>query len=151
MVKTCVAQFCNNTTLTKHSIFDFPKDPSLSMKWSKFVNTKRANFVASKGKWPSHLCHEHFSPECFDGQLQYDLGYKKRRTLKKGSIPTIHAVRPASDVNKDVTRKRQAGEQERSKVPEKRSRAVGKLMVARVSKQHKQTIPVSCTMFIILR
>jgi len=40
------------------------------------------------------LCSVHFEQSCFENDLAWSMGLKKRRDLVKGSIPTRHTVLP---------------------------------------------------------
>jgi hypothetical protein len=135
MVRSCVAQNCNSTALTKHSLLEFPKDAAICRQWIKFVQTKRANFTPALGKSRSVLCHDHFSPDCFESSLMYDLGYKSKRSLKKTAVPTIHKVLSSASSKRGRDIGACGGEVADcdAKKPVKRSRSVSKLTVARVS------------------
>ena len=114
-------------------VHQFPKESTIRRQWVKFVQTKRANFDG-KSQW-SVLCEIHFSPECYEDSMMVDMGFKKRKTLKKGAVPTIHVV-PPPDLCKKDQKKRQtcsSTSSEPSSTKRRRSRAVAKLEVSRVS------------------
>ena len=92
MVKRCVVQFCSNTNKTGHSLHSFPKDQALRRQWVRFVQTKRSNFKAPSEKSQAVICGEHFAPDCFLGTLMAEMGFKSKKDLKPGSVPTIHPV-----------------------------------------------------------
>jgi hypothetical protein len=128
MVRKCVCQNCSNSYKDGHSVYEFPKDPAIRRQWVKFVQTKRANFDTPSEKSKAVVCDAHFLPECFESPLMLELGFKKRKKLVTGSVPTIHAVQPTVL----PSQKRQTSPEPSTPKP-KRSRAAAKLQVARVS------------------
>ena len=91
MPKRCVAQFCSNTS-KEQSLHGFPKDAGLRRQWVKFVQMKRADFKAPTENSQAVICGAHFKPECFSGGLMAEMGYKRKRDLITGSVPTIQMV-----------------------------------------------------------
>ena len=102
MVKRCVVQFCSNTYSTGHSLHYFPKDPSHRRQWVRFVQTKRADFKTPSENSQAVICGAHFTPDCFLGFLastqeaMAEMGFKSKKDLIRGSIPTIQPV-PTTD------------------------------------------------------
>ena len=80
----------------------FPKDESLQRLWNQFVRRHRANFVPSQY---SALCSVHFAPTCYKRKLLLgaEADWKSSGLLKRGSVPTIDAVGPATDKEPAVT------------------------------------------------
>lgn len=66
-VKNC----CNNNRKKpcKISLFNFPADPKLLKQWISFCCRK--NKINPK---TSRICMEHFKPEDFENNLQYEMG-----------------------------------------------------------------------------
>ena len=85
-------QHCTNSTL---------KDEVLRRKWTKFVQLDRADFGSKFGTTNrySAICCKHFSADCYPlgSSLINQLGFKAKRNLLAGSIPTI---RPSPSVTK---------------------------------------------------
>ena len=92
MVKRCVVQFCGNSNLSGHSVHTFPKDPVLRRQWTRFVNIKRKDFKFPSDKSQAVICGEHFAQECFEGSVMFGMGFKSKRTLQPGAVPTIQPV-----------------------------------------------------------
>ena len=79
MLTYCVAANCNNSQTTPGiSMHELPRNrPAVRRKWIKFIQFKRADFLA--GPHHTHLCSEHFSLRfrkypwntawCFDSKL----------------------------------------------------------------------------------
>ena len=59
----CVATNCNNSQMTPGIIHELPCNwPAVRRKWIKFIQFKRADFLAALHH--AHLCREHFSECC---------------------------------------------------------------------------------------
>ena len=89
----CAAFDCNNDSrkTTGISYHCFPKDPSLREQW--LAKISRADLVISKN---TRLCSEHFTPDCYERDLQAELfGLKRRASLKADAVPSIFSHRPA--------------------------------------------------------
>ena len=83
----CAAFDCNNDSrkTTGISYHCFPKDPSLREQW--LAKISRADLIVSKS---TRLCSEHFTPDCYERDLQAELlGSKKRASLKADAVPSI--------------------------------------------------------------
>ena len=63
----CVAANCNNSQTTPGiTMHELPRNrPAVRRKWIKFIQFKRADFLAAPHH--AHLCSEHFSECDFDG------------------------------------------------------------------------------------
>ena len=86
MVKRCVVQFCSNSNKTGYTIHKFPKDANLRRQWVKFVQVKRANFVAAT---EHAICNIHFSPHCNEESFMVEMGLIKQSPRLSGAVPTI--------------------------------------------------------------
>ena len=53
-------------------MFQFPSDPGLREKWTKFVRLHRVDFKAPPEKKNISLCSAHFKEECFTSPLLYN-------------------------------------------------------------------------------
>ena len=98
MPARCVAAFCSNTHKDSVSLFKFPKDPELHLKWVKQVRRTRDDWTPSPS---SLLCSEHFELDCFDSVLaiKESLGFpvQHKCVLLPGAVPTVfhRVVRPS--------------------------------------------------------
>nr|XP_010772536.1 PREDICTED: THAP domain-containing protein 10-like [Notothenia coriiceps] len=97
LVKRCghVVQFCGNSSLSGHSVHEFPKHTAVRRQWIRFVQTKRANFHPPHEKSQAVICGSHLTPDSFEGALMVELGYKTKKTLKLDAVPTINPEKPA--------------------------------------------------------
>ena len=89
MVKHCVVQFCSNSIKTGYTIHKFPKDANLRRQWVKFVQVKRANFVAATER--SAICNIHFSPDCNEESFMVEMGLIMQSQRLSGAVPTIQS------------------------------------------------------------
>ena len=87
MVKHCVVQFCSNSNKTGYTIHKFPKDANLRRQWVKFVQVKRANFVAATEH--SAICNIHFSPDCYEESFMVVMVMIKQSPRLSGAALTI--------------------------------------------------------------
>lgn len=99
---------CKNTSYTPGiSMFNFPTEPTLRAKWIKFVQRHRVDFAEPVSQHAA-LCSAHFESSCFQNDLAWKLGFKKKRDLIKGSVPTRDTVLPeAPEVQLSERSKRQ--------------------------------------------
>ena len=71
----CVAENCNNSQTTPGiTMHELPRNrPAVRRKWTKFIQFKRADFLAA----PHHanLCSEHFSECDFANPMEYRMGF----------------------------------------------------------------------------
>ena len=67
----CVAANCNNSQTTPGiTIHELPRNrPAVRRKWIKFIQFKRADFLAASHH--AHLCSEHFSECDFANPMEY--------------------------------------------------------------------------------
>uniref|UniRef100_A0A8C6WUL3 THAP domain-containing protein 1 n=1 Tax=Neogobius melanostomus TaxID=47308 RepID=A0A8C6WUL3_9GOBI len=90
MPSRCVAGFCSNTHKDGVSLFKFPKDPELHLKWVKQVRRTREQWTPSSS---SLLCLEHFELDCFDSApvIKESLGcsVQHKRVLLRTAVPTV--------------------------------------------------------------
>ena len=75
----CVAANCNNSQttpgITMHELLC--SQPAVRRKWIKFVQFKRADFLALRH---AHLCSEHFSECDFTNTMEYHMGFASKLT-----------------------------------------------------------------------
>ena len=92
MVKSCIAPGCRNTEKDKKDkSIHFHRlpitKPLLLMKW--IAKMKLKNPSISKCRY-SRICSSHFTPDCFERDLQAELlGTKPKHRLKEQAVPTI--------------------------------------------------------------
>ena len=107
---------CKNTSYTPGiSMHRFPKDESLRRLWTQFVRRHRAKFAPSEY---SALCSAHFEKTCFERKLS--LGPEAsdktpRNLLKRGSVPTVDTVVPATGKEQSSTERDKRGERRHRK------------------------------------
>ena len=111
--KYCVAggpnqASCKNSSLSPGiSMHYFPNDETLRQKWTRFVRRHRADFKPSK---TSTLCSAHFEDQSFNTQsasIFTPEEIKIKRTLVKGSIPTVDTVEQRSTEELSARKRRQ--------------------------------------------
>ena len=70
----CVAANCNNRETTPGiTMHELPRNrPAVRRKWIKFIQFKRADFLAAPHH--AHLCREHFSECDFANPMEYRMG-----------------------------------------------------------------------------
>ena len=84
----CVAADCNNSQttpgITMHELP--PSRPAVRRKWIKFIQFKRADFLAAPHH--AHLCSEHFSECDFANPMEYHMSKLTRcsNTLSKSYL-----------------------------------------------------------------
>ena len=82
----CVATNCNNSQTTPGiTMHELPRNrPAVRRKWIKFIQFKRADFLAA----PHHanLCSEHFSECDFANPMEYRLGFASKLTRCSGTL-----------------------------------------------------------------
>ena len=71
----CVATNCNNSQTTPGiTMHELPRNrPAVMRKWIKFIQFKRADFLAAPHH--AHLCSEHFSECNFANPMEYRIGF----------------------------------------------------------------------------
>ena len=67
MVKRYIAAGCSNTNSDGLSLFQFPRDPSLRMLWTREVQRTIANWQGPSDY--SVLCSDHFTNDCFEEDM----------------------------------------------------------------------------------
>ena len=82
----CVAANCNNSKTTPGiTMHELPRNrPAVRWKWIKFIQFKRADFLAA----PHHayLCSEHFSESDFANPMEYHMGFASKLTRCFGTL-----------------------------------------------------------------
>lgn len=103
-------QSCKNTSYTPQiSMHTFPKEPTVRAQWIKFVQRHRVDFGEPVNKHAA-LCSAHFEETCFENDLAWKMGLKKKHDLIGGSVPTRDSVRPPSPAVLSAREKRQVSE-----------------------------------------
>ena len=82
----CVAANCNNSQttpgITMHELLR--NRPIVRQKWIKFIQFKRADFLAAPHH--AHLCSEHFSECYFANPMEYHMGFASKLTWCSGTL-----------------------------------------------------------------
>ncbi|XP_017471709.1 PREDICTED: THAP domain-containing protein 2-like, partial [Rhagoletis zephyria] len=67
------------------SLFSFPVNPVLRKEWIQFCRqNKDYNFSTA------YICMEHFVREDFENIVQFEMGFAKKRILKREAVPSIY-------------------------------------------------------------
>ena len=82
----CVAANCNNSQTTPAvTMHELPRNrPAVRRKWIKFIQFKRADFLAAPHH--AHLCSEHFSECDFANPMEYRMGFASKLTRCSGTL-----------------------------------------------------------------
>ena len=82
----CVAANCNNSQKTPGiTMHELPRNrPAVRQKWIKFIQFKRADFLAAT--YHAHLCSEHFSECDFAKPMEYRMGFASKLTRCFGTL-----------------------------------------------------------------
>ena len=82
----CFAANCNNSQTTPGiTMHELPRNrPALRRKWIKFIQFKRADFLAAPHH--AHLCSEHFSECDFANPMEYRMGFASKLTRCSGTL-----------------------------------------------------------------
>ena len=82
----CVAANCNNLQTTRGiTMHELPRNrPAVRRKWIKFIQFKRADFLAAQHH--AHLCSEHFSECDFTNPMEYHMGFASKLTRCSGTL-----------------------------------------------------------------
>ena len=86
MLAYCVAVNCNNSQMTPGiTLHELPRiQPAVRRKWIKFIQFKRADFLAVPHH--AHLCSEHFSECDFTNPMEYRMGFASKLTQCSGTL-----------------------------------------------------------------
>ena len=81
----CVAANCNNSQTTPGiTMHELPRNrPAVRRKWIKFIQFKRADFLAAPHH--THLCSEHISECNFASPMEYRMGFASKLTRCSGT------------------------------------------------------------------
>ena len=81
-----VAANCNNSqTIPGITTHELPRNrPAVRQKWIKFIQFKRADFLAAPHH--AHLCSEHFSECDFANPMEYRMGFASKLTWCSGTL-----------------------------------------------------------------
>ena len=82
----CVAANCKNLRTTPGiTMHELPRNrPAVRQKWIKFMQFKRADFLAAPHH--THLCREHFSECDFVNLMEYCMGIASKLTRCSGTL-----------------------------------------------------------------
>ena len=82
----CVAANCNNSQTTPSiTMHELPRNrPAERRKWIKFIQFKRADFLAAPHH--AHLCSQHFSECDFANPMEYRMGFALKLTRCSGTL-----------------------------------------------------------------
>ena len=82
----CVAANCNNSqTIPGITMHELPRSrPAVRRKWIKFIQIKRADFLAAPHH--AHLLSEHFSECDFANPMEYCMGFASKLTRCSGTL-----------------------------------------------------------------
>ena len=82
----CVAANCNNSQMTPGiTMHELPRNrPAVRRKWIKFIQFKRADFLAAPHH--AHLFSEHFSECNFANPMEYRIGFASKLTQCSGTL-----------------------------------------------------------------
>ena len=82
----CVAVNCNNSQMTQGiTKYELPRNrPAVRWKWIKFIQFKRADFLAALHH--AHLCSVHFSECNFANPMEYRMGFASKLTRCSGTL-----------------------------------------------------------------
>ena len=82
----CVAANCNNSQTTPGiTMHELPRNrPAVRRKWIKFIQFKRADFLAAPHH--AHLGSEHFSECDFENPMEYRMGFASKLTRCSGTL-----------------------------------------------------------------
>ncbi|KAI8041367.1 hypothetical protein M5D96_005625 [Drosophila gunungcola] len=102
----CAVNNCGNNNRNsnrkKWRYFHFPKEELLLQQWIDFCQRDRINTVTAC------ICNEHFAPEDFERNMQFELGFTRKNPtkLKSGSIPSVNRPQKAAKEKRGRTKKR---------------------------------------------
>ena len=82
----CVAPNCNNSQTTPGiTMHELPRNrPAVRRKWIKFIEFKRADFLAAPHH--AHLCSKHFSECDFANPMEYRMGFASKPTRRSSTF-----------------------------------------------------------------
>ena len=82
----CVAANCNNSQTTPGiTMHKLPRNrPAVRRKWIKFIQFKRADFLAAPHH--AHLCGEHFSECDFANPMEYCMRFASKLTRRSSTL-----------------------------------------------------------------
>ena len=85
MVNRCVVYGCGNEPKAGTALHEFPSDKRLRELWKKFVDRTRSGWGGPTTN--STVCSAHFTNDCYENKMKYDMGHAKFLKLKKGAVP----------------------------------------------------------------
>ena len=87
MVNTCVAQGCVVRMAKQNvTVHEFPKERARRSLWRRFVQTTRSHWEPTRH---SQLYSKHYISCDFVNDVEYQMGYAKKRVISKTAVPTI--------------------------------------------------------------
>ncbi len=128
MPRRCVVIHCSNEDGNGYTLFNFPKDISLSKKWDKFVSTERADWIIGQ-KSKGQICSLHFVNNDFDNLPMWRRGFCERLKLKRAAIPTISLKRLPHGRKQELCRLRPATATQVSQGPQVPEQVPGNIMI----------------------
>ena len=84
--KLTMPAYCNDSQMTPGiTMHELPRSwPTVRWKWIKFIQFKRADFLAALHH--THLCSEHFSECDFANPMEYHMGFVLKMTRCLGTL-----------------------------------------------------------------
>ena len=92
----------------KRSFFQvpFPKNEKEEQRATRWLHNIGTGYTIHTFKFSvdRKVCEDHFHPDCFERNLQAEmLGYKAKKQLQEGAVPTIFGYRVYDQINMDGT------------------------------------------------
>ena len=102
MPACCVAANCNNSQTTPGiTMHELPRNwPTVRRKWIKFIQLKRADFLAAPHR--AHLCSEHFSECDFANPMDYRMAFASKLTRSFKILPNRLKLYPCGSFGKSI-------------------------------------------------
>lgn len=98
-VLNCSSQSCQKESC---SFFNFPANEELSKEWVKFCGRKKVFNPRT-----NYICMKHFKKEDIENGVEYEMGFAKKRILKRGVVPTIFKVELSDAERKEKAMRRE--------------------------------------------
>ncbi|XP_049314879.1 THAP domain-containing protein 3 isoform X2 [Bactrocera dorsalis] len=122
----CAVSNCTSHNGQKEScsFFNFPVNEELSKKWALFCRRKKV-FNART----SYICMKHFKKEDIENGVEYEMGFAKKRILKRGVVPTIFKVEVSNPERKE-------------RLVQRENRRIVNELLKQNDAEHKSAVPV---------
>ena len=87
MVKSCITAGCSNQLKDGVSLFKFPTEKNLRLKWTRQVQRTRAEWKGPTNN--SYVCSKHFTEDCFQplSVMSARMGMSMKQMLKPDVMP----------------------------------------------------------------